>query len=203
MRSCKSWLPNIIVGVKRSCPDKKADKRVQLSFLMYSSHKGKCVPYFVFWMICSLRKWSLCLLFQPFSWIALVLQIQTACVLLAVWISHTSFSLESLLSYSVPRAWRLPLTGSTSPRLKIWNESTTFCSAIALTESSIGNQGIWKLLFQGGRRGGWGTDSHVRTTYPSWGTAFGAAWWNHVGEIHIQAYTLLESSSQVLAKHRA
>lgn len=108
-------------------------------------------------MVCSLHKWSLYLLFQPFSWITLVLQIQTACVLLAVWISHTSFSLESFLSYSVPRAWRLPLIGSISLRLKFWNESTTFCSAVALTESSVGNQGIWKLLFQGGRRGSWGT----------------------------------------------
>lgn len=44
------------------------------------------------------------LFFQPFSWIILVLQTLTACVLLPFWISHTRFSLESFLSSSVPRA---------------------------------------------------------------------------------------------------
>lgn len=79
-------------------------------------------------MLDSLCKWSLCLLFLPFSRIALVLQIQTACVSLSVWNSHTFFSLESFLSYSVPGVQSLQLIGSTS--LRFWNESPAFAQRL-------------------------------------------------------------------------
>lgn len=63
------------------------------------------------------------------------------------------------------------------------------CTAVALPESSMGNQGIWKLLFPfwGRRRS---TNSHVWTVYPFWGATLGAVWQKSLGKGFITAPAL-------------
>lgn len=164
--------------MQRNLSDGK-DKRFQLSFLMYSDHKAKCVSVLF-------AEWSAPFLHEASVLPAFHISASNAdSVLLPVWISHTCFSLESFLSCSVPGA----MNWQHNPEAEVLKLILySLFSNWSHREQHRKLRDLKSTL--SGKRGNWGSNSYIRTTHPAWGPAFGAAWWNHAGEIHISACKL-------------
>lgn len=87
------------------------------------------------------------------------------CVSLSVWNSHAAFHWNLFWAIQCPEP---AVNWQHKPEAEVLKWIPCFCTAVALPESSMGNQGIWKLLFPfwGRRRS---TNSRVWTVYPFWG----------------------------------